>query len=178
MRTLLALAALALAAALPSCAQRSGTKPTTATKQPPVTTKPRTVSTIPIHTFPTDTALVFQRTPCYGTCPSYTATVFRNGRVEYFGDRSVPVLGKRTLSLPPATVAAMLDEARRINFGAFQPQYLGNVSDLPGTIVAVYLPGQRAHRVEAVHDMPEGLTSYIAYLRGRLDPLAGLNVEK
>jgi len=167
----LALYLLPLMAALTACAQRP-------TSSPAVGRKPRTVSTIPINTAPTDTVLVFQRTPCYGTCPSYTATIFRNGQVSYFGDRFVPVTGQRTLSLPPATVAAMLDEARRINFNELAPSYTGNVSDLPSTIVTVYLPGQPRHRVRAETNIPAPLQGYLNYLKGRLDPLAGLNMDK
>ena len=146
-------------------------------KQVPMT-KSRPFSTIPIHTSPHDTALVFQRTLCYGTCPSYTATIFRDGRVAYVGERFVPLLGTRSDSLPQATVMAMLDEARRINFTALQSRYTSNVSDLPSIIIAVYLPGQHRHRVEATQGMPDNLKGYIAYLRDRIDPLAGFNATK
>jgi hypothetical protein len=168
---------LGLAVLLPACAQRTLPSQPVGVKPPPVT-RPRTVSTIPIHTLPRDTALVFQRTLCYGTCPSYTVTIFRDGRVAYVGERFVPLLGTRSDSLPQATVRAMLDEARRINFTAFQPRYTGNVSDLPSTIIAVYLPGQHVHRVEANQGIPGNLKGYIAYLRDRIDPLAGLNATK
>jgi hypothetical protein len=47
---------------------------------------------------------MFQRTTCNGRCPTYTASIFADGRVEYDGQRYVPLLGKHTLSLPPATV--------------------------------------------------------------------------
>lgn len=168
---------LGLAFVLPACAQHTLPSQSTGVKPPPVP-RPRTVSTIPIHTSPRDTALVFQRTLCYGTCPSYTATIFRDGRVMYVGERFVPLLGARSDSLPQATVMAMLDEARRINFTTLQPRYTGNVSDLPSTIIAVYLPGRHVHRVEANQGIPDNLKSYIAYLRNRIDPLAGLNATK
>ncbi len=168
---------LGLAAILPACAQRALPPQSAVSKRPPVT-KPRPVSTIPIHTSPHDTALVFQRTLCYGTCPSYTATIFRDGRVAYVGERFVPLTGTRRDSLPQATVMEMLAEARRINFTALQPQYSGNVSDLPSTIIAVYLPGRHVHRVEATQGIPDNLKGYITYLRDRIDPLAGLNATK
>ena len=175
MRTPLYLLGLALV--LPACAQPALPQQPTISKQVPMT-KPHTVSTIPIHTLPHDTALVFQRTLCYGTCPSYTATIFRDGRVAYVGERFVPLLGTRSDSLPQATVIAMLDEARRINFAALQSRYASNVSDLPSTIIAVYLPGRHMHRVEATQGMPDNLKDYIAYLRARIDPLAGINATK
>lgn len=168
----LALHLLPFTAILGACAQRVAQAP--ATKLP----KPRTVSTIPINTLPGDTVLVFQRTACYGTCPAYTATVFRDGRVAYLGERFVPVLGPRTLSLPPATVSALLNEARRINFNGLAHHYTSNVSDLPATIITVYQPGQARYRVFAESAIPAPLQGYIDYLKGRLDPLAGLNLDK
>ena len=167
---------LALGALLPACAQR--VTELTATTPTAGTHRPRTVSTIPINTAPTDTVLVFQRTPCYGTCPSYTATVFRNGRVAYTGDRFVPVTGQHTLSLAPNVVMAMLDEARQISFNELAPSYTGNVSDLPATIITVYQPGQQRHRVAAEANIPAPLQRYIAYLKNTLDPLAGLKAER
>jgi hypothetical protein len=168
---------LALGALLPACAQRvselTSTTPTASSSH-----KPRTVSTIPINTAPNDTVLVFQRTPCYGTCPSYTATIFRNGRVVYSGDRFVPLTGQHTLSLAPNAVTAMLDEARRIDFNELAPSYTGKVSDLPATIITVYQPGQQRHRVAAEANIPAPLQRYIAYLKGTLDPLAGLKAER
>lgn len=179
MRTALYL--LPLAISLTACAQRSATAGATApaAAATPVFQKPRTVSTIPINTAPGDTALVYQRTPCYGTCPAYTATVFRDGRVSYFGDRFVPVKGQQTLSVPQPTVQELLDGARRINFTQLRPEYRTNVSDLPGTYVTVYLPGQQRHKVFAERGAaPQELQGYLDLLQGRLDPLAGLNLEK
>ncbi|TVT41785.1 hypothetical protein FNT36_10205 [Hymenobacter setariae] len=163
---------LAFVAGLSACSQH-------ATPQQPTFQKPRTVSTIPIHTFPSDTALVFQRTPCYGTCPAYTATVFRNGKVSYNGERSVPVMGQHTFSLDQATVAAMLDEARRRNFNSLEHSYHARVTDLPATIITTYLPGQKHYQVMAERGAaPQPLQGYIDYLGAKLDPLAGLSTQR
>lgn len=177
MRISLLLLALAASAALPSCAQRH--VPTTSQAAKPTFQKPRTVSTIPIHTFPNDTALVLQRTPCYGTCPAYTAVVFNSGKVSYHGDRFVPLAGDHTLSLDPTTVQAMREQARAINFNGLQHRYAGNTTDLPATIITSYLPGQPRYQVFAERgSAPQALQGYINYLQGKLDPLAGLNAER
>jgi hypothetical protein len=149
--------------ALPACAQRKlprkAKAPTAATKATP----PAPV-------------LIYQRTPCNGRCPVYTANIFADGRVEYDGQRFVPLLGKHTLSLPPATVAAMLAEAKRINFDKLTERYAGNTSDLPASIITVHPAGQPLHAVYATEGIPASLQGYINYLNGRLDPLAGINV--
>jgi hypothetical protein len=155
---------LALSLALPACAQRKLPRKATAT----AATK----------SMPPEPVLVYQRTPCNGRCPVYTATIFADGRVEYDGQRYVPLLGKHTLSLPPATVAAMLAEAKRINFDKLAERYVGNTSDLPATIVTVHPAGQPLHAVYAAEGIPENLRSYLTYLSGRLDPLADANATE
>ena len=156
---------LAFSLALPACAQR---KLPRKAKAPMAATK----------TTPPTPVLIYQRTPCNGRCPVYTATIFANGRVEYDGQRYVPLLGKHTLSLPPATVAAMLAEAKRINFDKLAERYVGNTSDLPASIITVHPAGQPLHAVYASEDIPADLQGYITYLNTRLDPLANVNVTE
>ena len=153
---------LVLSLTLPACAQ----------KKMPRASQAATAPTPPAATQP-EPVLVFQRTPCYGTCPAYTATIFADGRVEYEGQRFVPVLGKRTLSIPPATVAALLAEAHRIGFSQLDERYAGNTSDLPATLITVHPAGQPAKSVFAAENIPANLQGYIKYLGARLDPLAG-----
>lgn len=160
MRALLFLLACSLA--LPACAQR---KLPRRAKSTPAATKPAKAT-------PAEPVLVYQRTPCNGRCPVYTATIFADGRVEYDGQRYVALLGKHTLSLPPATVTAMLAEARRIKFDQLAERYAGNTSDLPATIITVHPAGKPLHAVYAAENIPAGLQGYITYLNGRLDPLA------
>jgi hypothetical protein len=159
---------LAFSLALPACAQRKLPRKTKTAKTTAAAVTPKSQEPV----------LVYQRTPCYGRCPAYTATIFADGRVEYDGQRSVPLLGKHTLSLPPATVAAMLAEAKRINFTSLADRYAGNTSDLPASIITVHPTGQPLHAVYASEGIPAALQGYIDYLNGRLDPLAGVNVTE
>lgn len=157
---------LAISLALPACAQH---------KQPRKAKPTKAVAVAPKAQEP---VLIYQRTPCYGRCPVYTAAIYADGRVEYDGQRFVPLLGKHTLSLPPATVAGLLAEARRINFSALAERYVGNTSDLPASIITVHPVGQPLHAVYASENIPASLQGYINYLNGRLDPLAGVNVTE
>ena len=164
MRPLLWLLAFSLA--LPACAQkRLPRKPKAATS----------TTVVPKEAAP---VLVFQRTPCYGTCPSYTATVFADGRVEYDGQRFVKFLGKHTLSLPVATINDILTEAKRINFNQFNERYSGNTNDLPAAIITVHPVGQPRHAVYAEEGFPASLKAYIDYVGARLDPLTQQGLEK
>jgi hypothetical protein len=159
---------LALSFILPACAQQ----------KLPRKNRADVVATLPTPSRQAEPVLVFQRTPCFGRCPTYTATIFADGRVEYDGQRYVPLLGKHTLSLPPTTVTQLLAEAKRIHFEQLQERYVGNTSDLPATIITVRQPGAAAKAVYASEDIPANLQGYINYLNGRLDPLAGVNVQE
>jgi hypothetical protein len=154
--------------ALPTCAQHKPPRQAKADKTTKATFAPKAQEPV----------LVYQRTPCYGRCPTYTATIFADGRVEYDGQRFVSLLGKHTLSLPPATVAAMLAEAKRINFSSLANRYAGYTSDLPASIITVHSVGQPLHAVYASEGIPESLQGYITYLNSRLDPLANAEADK
>jgi hypothetical protein len=155
---------LALSLTLPACAQK---------KMPR-----KTAATAPTPSREAEPVLVFQQTPCNGRCPTYTATIFADGRVEYDGQRYVPLLGKHTLALPPATVAKLLAEAKRLHFEQLQERYAGNTTDLPATIVTVRQPGAPAKAVYAAEAIPAELQAYINLLKHKLEPLAGLNMEE
>ncbi|MDJ0366386.1 DUF6438 domain-containing protein [Hymenobacter sp. H14-R3] len=163
MRSLLWLLALSLA--LPACAQQ----------KPPRKTKAVRAAAVPKEAAP---VLVFQRTPCNGTCPVYTATVFADGRVEYDGQRFVKFLGKQTLSLPVATINDILAEAKRINFSQFDERYSGLTVDLPAAIITVQPVGQPRHAVLAEEGFPPSLKAYIDYVGARIDPLTQQSLEK
>ncbi len=158
---------LALSLALPACAQ----------KHVPRKGKAMAPKTAAVATTP-EPVLVFQRTPCYGTCPAYTATIFADGRVEYEGQRFVPVLGKHTLGLPVAKVNELLAEAKRIGFTKLDERYSQHTSDLPATIITVHPVGQPLKAVFAEEGIPKNLQGYIDYLKAQLDPLAGIGADR
>ena len=80
MRPTLALALLAGLAAGPACAS------------PPPPEPLFNVSPASVHDHAPLATL--ERTDCYGTCPVYKVTVFRDGTIEYVGSRYVKVTGK------------------------------------------------------------------------------------
>ncbi|MVN78285.1 hypothetical protein GO988_18295 [Hymenobacter sp. HMF4947] len=160
---------LALSLILPACAQKGVPQKSKATAA---------ATAAPTPSAQAEPVLVFQRTPCYGTCPAYTATIFADGRVEYEGQRFVPVLGKHTLKLPVATVNELLAGAKRINFNSLEERYSRNTSDLPATIITVHPVGQPLKAVFADEGIPANLQGYINLLKARLDPLSGVGVTE
>lgn len=160
MRCLLLLLALSLA--LPGHAQKVKLRKT----------KAMSTNQAPLPKGATEPVLTFQRTPCHGTCPTYKAAIYADGRVEYEGERFVNRIGKHTLRLPATTVNQMLAEAKRINFNKLRNRYAGDTYDLPSTIITVQPVGQPAKSVYAMEDIPANLQGYIEYLNKQIDPLA------
>jgi hypothetical protein len=54
-----------------------------------------------------------QRTHCYGTCPVYPLTVYRDGVVEYDGWEFVKIQGKATGKLRPEELTALEELFRK-----------------------------------------------------------------
>ena len=154
--------------ALPACAQKAETGKATGKKVNKKAAKPQ-VEAGPV--------LTFERTPCYGTCPGYTMQVFADGRVAYEGRRAVPLMGKKELRLPPATVATLLRTAREAHFDQFQDRYSRGATDLPSTIVAVRQPAGQLKTVVLEDDAPENVQSLFTYLGNQFDALAQLGAK-
>jgi Domain of unknown function (DUF6438) len=79
-----------------------------------------------------------ERTACFGWCPIYKVTVYRDGAVEWNGDSFVKVKGQATGHLGPDDVAAL--EKLFVDNG--------------------YLALEDAYDDYSVTDMPSSITSY------------------
>lgn len=118
--------------------------------------------------------LTFERTPCFGTCPGYVMQVYADGRVAYEGRRAVPIMGKKDLHLPTATVADLLRTAQEAHFDQFQDRYSRGATDLPSTVVAVRQPNGQLKTVTVETDAPENVQLLFTYFANQFDTLAGL----
>ncbi|MDB5234590.1 MAG: hypothetical protein JWR44_1583 [Hymenobacter sp.] len=152
---------------LPACAQKATSHKTKMKK----TSKKTTATKPKIETQP---VLTFQRTACFGTCPSYTMQVFADGRVAYEGQRFVPIVGQKELRLPVATVNEMLRKVQEAHFDQFDSRYAQNTSDLPSVVVAVRQPGGKFKTVQVEEGEPANVRELMTYLGTRFDALAEL----
>ncbi|RIY08207.1 hypothetical protein D0T11_14970 [Hymenobacter rubripertinctus] len=119
-------------------------------------------------------ALLFSRTPCLGKCPSYTARIYTDGRVEYEGFRYAPVEGKRQLTLNPATVQKLLREAEQIGFRQLPDTYPSDASDMPSTVLVITTAEGFSKQVTVEENGPAALQALFARIDKHL--LSALNV--
>ena len=122
--------------------------------------------------------LTFERTPCFGTCPGYVMRVYADGRVAYEGSRAVPIMGKKDLRLPAATVADLLRTAQEAHFDQFQERYSRGATDLPSTVVAVRQPNGQLKTVTMEDGAPENVQQLFTYFGNQFDALAELKADR
>jgi hypothetical protein len=91
------------------------------------------------------------RTACFGLCPVYTVTVYRDGVVEYDGEDHVKVKGKATGKITPDEVAALDQLFATNHYFDLKPQYKDyEVTDNPSSSTS-YARGDQHHAVEHYH---------------------------
>ena len=120
--------------------------------------------------------IVFKKTPCYGTCPHYEATIYPDGRVAYMGYRNVPKLGAAQLQLPPAVVGNVLSQARDLNFAGLQDLYSKGATDMPATIITIIQPDGKPKTVQVEEGAPQPLKDLLKYLGDELEKQIGVPV--
>ncbi|UOQ52715.1 DUF6438 domain-containing protein [Hymenobacter cellulosivorans] len=117
--------------------------------------------------------IVFRRTPCFGTCPHYEATVFSDGHVSYIGYRYVPLTGPHELKIPVATVNTIMDDARRLNFATYEERYSQGSTDLPATILSIRQPNGQLKTVQAEEGTPPELEALMKYVAAEIEKVSG-----
>ena len=118
--------------------------------------------------------ITFERTACFGTCPSYVMQAYADGRVAYEGRRFVSMEGKKDLKLPAATVADMLQQAKNAHFETFEQQYSSGATDVPSTIVTIRQPDGTFKKVTVEGNPPENVRELFTYFSSQFDALAQL----
>lgn len=95
-----------------------------------------------------DTLATLTRLPCFGTCPSYSLTIFSDGTVTYEGRRFVAVEGRATAHIDGAAVQRLIEAFQTADYFDFQSAYLSgpvcdqHLSDLPTTKTSFHFEGR------------------------------------
>ena len=87
--------------------------------------------------------MTMRKTPCYGRCPIYTASIYNSGYVVYQGKRFVRNEGIHTGRLTEDQMNSIRHMARNVNYFEFNDEYDRPVTDLPTTYTTMHLNGQK-----------------------------------
>lgn len=122
--------------------------------------------------------IVFRKTPCFGTCPHYEASIYADGRVSYEGYKYAPVEGKRELKMPIATINNILVAAKAARFTELQENYAAGVSDLPSTVLILSPAGGPSKTVAVEGQAPVELRNLLSYVQKQLEESLGASAAR
>ena len=89
-----------------------------------------------------------ERTACFGWCPIYKLTVYRDGAVEYEGEDYVKVKGKANGRLAPEELTALDDLFQKAGYLAMHDKYTDySVTDMP-SVNTSYSAGGQIKKIE------------------------------
>ncbi len=92
---------------------------------------------------PSNAIARIQRTNCFGRCPVYILTVFKDGRLEYFGKKFTPREGKYNAKVDIKMVEKLIEKSKEIDFNGLENIYDKEaITDLPSTITSIRTNGQ------------------------------------
>ena len=122
----------------------------------------------------------FEKTSCFGKCPSYKVQVFSNGAVFFEGRANVEHIGLYKSNVNDSFVYTIFQEADKIGFFGLSDQYpvdgLG-IPDLPKTIT--FLKNNNLeHRVIDSYSAPASLRHFENYLSKKFGELYWIQVEE
>jgi len=89
------------------------------------------------------TEIGIERTPCYGTCPSYTFIVRRDGTFHYKGDRHVERQGEFTGTIPVWHFQRLAQFIKDSGYTELEDYYSRAVTDNPTIFTMVVMNGKR-----------------------------------
>ena len=79
-----------------------------------------------------------ERTPCFGSCPTYKLTIFQDGSATYEGRRFSPREGRYTGHVDQAKMNALKAVADSLGFYKLNDKYDQPVTDLPSVIIRLH----------------------------------------
>jgi len=96
--------------------------------------------------FEENSFLSMRRTACFGKCPTYEVSFYKNGKVLYEGKKFVKNEGLYEGKINIKTIALIQDKIREIDFFELDSIYDARISDLPSVILEVNIDDKN-HKV-------------------------------
>jgi Domain of unknown function (DUF6438) len=102
------------------------------------------------------TSITLRRGPCFGTCPMYEVTLAADGAATWYGERFVDRLGRYQGQVDVNDFGRLARFMQRAGFLDWEPEYLGNVTDLPDYFLTAVVGDQtKTVRQNGVDEPPD-----------------------
>lgn len=115
--------------------------------------------------------LLFQKTPCYGFCPAYDATIYEDGSITYIGYRNAPIEDTLQLCLTSGQLQQLKTSMDSLNYASLQSAYLSQRTDQPSTYFTFYQNGREVKRIKHQEGGPPELLQFQDMIEGMVTGL-------
>ncbi|NDK57220.1 DUF6438 domain-containing protein [Pontibacter fetidus] len=104
--------------------------------------------------------LLFQKTPCFGICPSYEALIYTDGNLRFIPWEHVPVTDTLTFRLSEKELTDLTKDIANLNYRTLDDLYKTNWSDMPATHLYFYEAGKEVKHIKHEEGGPEKLVNF------------------
>jgi hypothetical protein len=122
----------------------------------------------------TDTLLYYQKSACFGFCPTYNYTIYQTGMIKYEGIQHVDVIGTQYGLITDTWWKEVLTQIQQIHFFELANVYPLDekmyIPDLPNTLIVVKEFGKRKAIIDN-HNAPKELKEFEALLEQKFKQL-------
>jgi ankyrin repeat protein len=115
-------------------------------------------------------SISLRRTGCFGSCPSYTVTINRDG-IVFEGDSYVVAMGKHIAGVDVSGVRKLAKRFVTTDFYSMDPAYDASVTDNPTYVLSIDIDGHLKKVVDYVGSW-EGMPAVITELEDEVDAFA------
>lgn len=108
--------------------------------------------------------LLFQKTPCLGTCPAYNAMVYEDGSIRFVEYKKALAQDTLQLQLAKKELKQLKEAMEELNYKDLQNNYLSGWSDISSTYLTFYEDGKQVKRVKHQKGGPQELLHFQEWL--------------
>jgi len=119
---------------------------------------------------PADKVIEMTKGPCYGRCPVFKLTIYKNGIASYEGERYTDRLGTYVKKLDKGELESIIGEFKRANMWQFRDTYRGRIPDMQSVSI-MYKEGGKSKTVTGKEIRPNA----VKWLEAQLDRIANSN---
>ncbi|MEJ8755657.1 DUF6438 domain-containing protein [Pontibacter sp. H259] len=106
------------------------------------------------------TLLLFQKTPCFGICPSYEALLYTDGNVRFVPWKHVPATDTLTFQLSATELKELRADIADLNYKNLDNLYNTEWSDMPATHVYFYEADKEVKHIKHEEGGPKKLVQF------------------
>ncbi len=115
----------------------------------------------------TDTLLYFQKSACFGFCPTFNYTIYQSGMIRYNGQQHIEPLGTQYALINEDWWKQVLVQIQKSNFfelaNVYPIEEKMYIPDLPNTIITIKEYGKRKTVIDN-HNAPKELKDFELFL--------------